>query len=126
MKTINGIVTLIERAKARAEKSEDWTGYAVQNRRERHYNWGGPDFVGDMKEVYRVEYIKGNMTGDVVNLFHYETHTAEVWVASDAVEMHVYGESRSDADSINTFFEYFGIAKRYTFRPVNGGFQEVK
>lgn len=40
---------------------------------------------------------------------------------------YTYGESKSDADAINAVLQYFGInSKRFTFKPVNGGFQEVK
>jgi len=39
---------------------------------------------------------------------------------------YIYGESVSDARAINALLDYFGIgSKRYTFKPVNGGFQEV-
>lgn len=126
MKTITTILSLLEKAKAKAEKSAEGTGYAVVNRRERYYNWGGGVTVGDLKEVYRVEYIKGGLAGDTVNLHHYETHTAEVWLADTPQVLHVYGESRSDADSINTLLHELGAKERYTFRPVNGGFQETE
>lgn len=36
----------------------------------------------------------------------------------------VYGQSVSDARAINAILDYFGIGgTRYTFKPVNGGFQ---
>lgn len=125
MKTIGTVLNLIEKAQARANKSPEGTGYAVQNRRERHYNWGGGVTVGDMREVYRVDVLKDGMSGDTVQLYHYGTLTAEVWIASEPALIHAYGESRSDADSVNTFLDYFRIGKRYTYKPVNGGFQEV-
>lgn len=76
--------------------------------------------------MYRVEYIKGGLAGDTVSLYHYGTKTCEVWLADTPQVLHVYGESRSDADSVNTFLNYFNIAERYTYKPVNGGFQEAK
>lgn len=126
MKTINGIVDMIWRAEGKAIKAEDGIGVVTKNKRERYYNWGGGVTVGDMKEVYRVEYVKGGLGGDTVELYHYETMTAQVWLAEPAQALYVYGESRSDADSVNTFLYYFGIEKQYTYRPVNGGFMEVE
>lgn len=37
-----------------------------------------------------------------------------------------YGESRSDADALNTVCALFGMPDRFTFRPVNGGFKKVE
>jgi hypothetical protein len=76
--------------------------------------------------VYRAVYARGGLAGDTAYLYHYGTLTAEVWLADTPQVLHVYGQSRSDADSVNTFLDYFGIKERYTYRPVNGGFQEVE
>ena len=126
MKTIAAVLQLTERAKKNADKSEQGTGYAVQNRREVVYNWGGSNSLGEMREVYRVEYIKGDYHDAIINLYHYETLTAEILLDGGVTRLgYVYGESRSDADSINTLLAYLNIENRYTFRPVNGGFMRV-
>lgn len=126
MKTIGTVLNLIEKAQERANKSPEGTGFAATNRRERYYNWGGGVTVGDLKEVYRVDVLKDGMSGDTVQLYHYGTLTAEVWIASEPVLIYTYGESKSDADSVNTFLNHFRIDTRYTYKPVNGGFMEVE
>lgn len=128
MKSIGTVLNLIELAEKRAAKSG--SGEATRNKRERYYNWGGGVTVGDMQEVYRVECeLRGRGVGfDLYKLYHYGTLTANVVVNNDGtpVARYVYGESRSDADSVNTFLDYFGIDTQYTYRPVNGGFMEVE
>lgn len=117
MKKIETIVKLIERAERK--------GVASQKRRYvEGYDAGG------LVEVYRVECEpRGKGIGfDLYKLYHYGTLTANVVVNNDGtpVARYVYGESRSDADSVNTFLSHFGLPANWTFRPVNGGFQEVE
>lgn len=72
-------------------------------------------------QVYATE--ANNMRGGMFRLFHYGTETVTLKHAdSHAVLIGVYGESVSDADSINTVMHYYGIPVRFGFRPVNGGF----
>ena len=104
MKKIQLIVDLLERAEKK--------GAAVKRARQRGY-WG----TGDLVEVYRVE-----NDGRAVSLFHYGTLTAKVDLESMQL-VSVYGESRSDADSINTFLSWLGLEYfEFGFKPVNGGF----
>lgn len=120
MKTIETVLCLIDSAKERAT-SDNLVGVAKDNRTY-YYGNGGSERV----EVYRVEYDMTNVACDAVRLYHYETLMAEVELWSHGAELrHVYGESRSDADSVNTFLAEFGIAERYTFKPASGGFQEA-
>lgn len=37
-----------------------------------------------------------------------------------------YGQSKSDADGLNAVCAYFGMPHRFTYKPVNGGFQMVE
>lgn len=104
MKYIKTIADLMERAEKK--------GYAVKRARQRGY-WG----TGDLEEVYRVE-----NDGKTVSLFHYGTLTASVDLESLEL-LKIYGESRSDADSVNTFLSWLGFEGfPFGFRPVNGGF----
>lgn len=105
MKTIETVANLVKKA----EKN----GVALVRRRQRDY-WG----VGDLLEVYRVE-----NNGETVSLYHYETLTAKVDLKSKKL-LYVYGESRSDADSVSTFLDATNCFKRgeFGYKPVNGGF----
>lgn len=59
-------------------------------------------------------------------VFHYDTLIARISDRNERWELHYfYGESTSDADALSGLCAHFGIAKRFTFRPVNGGFQEI-
>jgi len=54
-----------------------------------------------------------------------EHKTKNKWYKDQYINK-VYGESVSDARGINAVLEHLGIyTRRYTFKPVNGGFQEV-
>lgn len=109
-KTIKTVRTLIERAERKGtavirKRGEYGMGYL--------YNSG----VSDLQEVYRVE-----NDGKHVELYHYETLTAKVDIENNKI-VSVYGESRSDADSVETFLHELGVENVYFgFRPVNGGF----
>lgn len=62
--------------------------------------------------------------GNKTNLYHYGTLTASI-VAGKVT--HLYGQSVSDVDSINTFLEANGInGYWFSYRPVNGGFMVSK
>jgi len=79
------------------------------------------DWYGDKRktEKYRVEYKNGQWS-----LYHYETLTATV---AGGVGKVVYGESRSDVDSINTFLtELTGQAPELHFYPSKDIFQVVE
>lgn len=111
MRTVRTVEQLIERA----ERNKD--GVAIARRR----------IVGNVKydtpqEVYRVEV---DRAADIVRLFHFKTLTVELPRVWRGKPLFVYGESTSDADSVNTFLAYYGIDRRFTYRPVNGGFIEV-
>lgn len=108
-KTIETVRTLVERAERK--------GTAIKRKRG---EYGGMGFYGEtpeLVEVYRVE-----NDGKHVELYHYETLTAKVDIENKKI-VSVYGESRSDADSVETFLHELGIENVYFgFRPVNGGF----
>lgn len=56
------------------------------------------------------------------NLYHYGTPTARV---TNGVPFYLYGESISDASSVETFINevmYTNMNIQFGFRPVNGGF----
>lgn len=92
----------------RAEKK----GVAIKRARQRD-RWG----VGELQEVYRVE-----NNGKTVSLYHYETLTAKVDLENMQL-IEVYGESRSDGDSVATFLSELGFKNfDFGFKPVNGGF----
>lgn len=120
MKTIGIIRKLAAMAELRACNSGNH-GEATQNRR----YIDGYD-AGEQTEVYRVEYTKTDMSGDTAKLYHHGTKTAELWKSAEGWNViSIYGESRSDADSVNTFLAWFNVTERYTFKPANGGFQQV-
>lgn len=85
---------------------------------------GGYDDLGFKK----VEKKEGLWT-----VYHYGTiilqirQTGNLYTGHNYTVDYVYGISKSDADAINALLEYFGIySKQYTYKPVNGGFQEVQ
>lgn len=103
-KKVETVITLMKRAESK--------GKAIKRARQRD-RWG----VGDLQEVYRVE-----NNGKTVSLYHYETLTAEVDLENMQL-IEVYGESRSDSDSVATFLSELGFKNfDFGFKPVNGGF----
>ncbi|UVD43065.1 hypothetical protein [Enterococcus phage TJE1] len=103
-KTIETVITLMERAEKK--------GVAIKRARQRD-RWG----VGELQEVYRVE-----NNGKTVSLYHYETLTAKVDLENMQL-IEVYGESRSDSDSVATFLSELGFTNfDFGYKPVNGGF----
>lgn len=111
MKTIKLIEKLRDQAIARAHKSQDGFGSAEHTR------------MGT--EVYSVTALLRDGI-DLYTLRHYGTVIAQVSIQPLQTSyrlVKVYGESRSDADAINTFIAEFSIKDRYTFKPKNGGFQ---
>lgn len=103
-KFIKTVITLMEKAEKK--------GVAIKRARQRD-RWG----VGDLQEVYRVE-----NNGKTVSLYHYETLTAKVDLENMQL-IEVYGESRSDSDSVATFLSELGFKNfDFGFKPVNGGF----
>jgi len=56
-----------------------------------------------------------------IDMKQYDYHYAPIYTAP-----YVYGQSVSDARGINAVLTYFGIGTRYTYKPVNGGFQKVE
>ncbi|WFZ97329.1 hypothetical protein [Enterococcus phage PEF1] len=103
-KTIETVITLMKRAEKK--------GVAIKRARQRD-RWG----VGELQEVYRVE-----NNGKTVSLYHYETLTAKVDLENMQL-IEVYGESRSDSDSVATFLFELGFKNfDFGFKPVNGGF----
>ena len=103
-KKIETVITLMKRAEKK--------GVAIKRARQRDM-WG----VGDLQEVYRVE-----NNGKTVSLYHYETLTAKVDLENMQL-IEVYGESRSDGDSVATFLSELGFKNfDFGFKPVNGGF----
>ncbi len=69
---------------------------------------------------YRI-YHWGTLVLEITETENHTRHTTEY------AKSYVYGESVSDARGINAVLDYFGIGKkRYTYKPVNGGFMEVE
>ncbi|QYS24533.1 hypothetical protein [Enterococcus phage GVEsP-1] len=103
-KKVGTVITLMKRAEKK--------GVAIKRARQRDM-WG----VGELQEVYRVE-----NNGKTVSLYHYETLTAKVDLENMQL-IEVYGESRSDGDSVATFLSELGFKNfDFGFKPVNGGF----
>ena len=103
-KTLKTVITLMKRAERK--------GVAIKRVREQD-TWG----VGDLKEVYRVE-----NNSKTISLYHYETLTAKVNLENMQL-IEIYGESRSDSDSVATFLSELGFKNfDFGFKPVNGGF----
>ncbi len=119
--------TLLERAERKGE--------AVKRVREASvigsgYGWGYNPKDSDMIEQWKI--VVTNSMGHVAlqvtqyTIYHYGTEIARISDRNGYWELHYYyGESKSDADALNGFCSYFGIPKRFTYRPVNGGFQEI-
>ena len=115
MKHIKLIETLGERAMRNGE--------AVHNRRTNYHDYGlhyfGSQSKAPMTEVYRIEYSE---VFNVVRLYHYGTKTCAIDLSNNEIT-YIYGESRSDVDSIYTFIYYFtGKHVSIGYKHVNGGF----
>lgn len=103
-KKVETVITLMKRAEKK--------GKAIKRARQRDI-WG----VGDLQEVYRVE-----NNGKTISLYHYETLTAKVDLENMQL-IEIYGESRSDGDSVATFLSELGFKNfDFGYKPVNGGF----
>lgn len=96
MKFIKTIEDLYNRANKQYLKSGESEGFARINGR-MSYGWG---HVGQLQEKYSVGII--NVEGEKrVILSHWGTHTLTINETKKYVS-HLYGESNSDRDSINT------------------------
>lgn len=120
MKRIKAVASLIEKARERMLANPEGNhGWAVLKR--------------DGVEVYEVFAEVADTEREfalVYSLFHYGTLTARIetdLTKGDAAPelVYNYGESRSDADSVNTFCDELGVLNRFGFRPVNGGWYEA-
>lgn len=112
MKYIQTIATLIERASRNGAAK-------ISRRSEYGMGWFYSNEKAPLQEVYRVEFDKNT---DQWKLFHYETLTAWVDLKENKI-LTIYGESRSDADSLETFFHELGMDNlSFGYRPSNGGF----
>lgn len=81
----------------------------------------------DGVEVWAAEWKSEGMRRGL-NIWHYGTLVANFGGTEDSyiVQLkYVYGESRSDADAINALCQMIGDKRRFTYKPVNGGFMEV-
>ena len=115
MKFIKTIEELYNRANKRYLKTGE--GFARINGRMSH-GWG---HVGDLQEKYSVRII--NADGEkIVTLSHWGTCTAVINESKKFVS-HLYGESNSDRDSINTLLHILGINEgRCRYFPSTGDF----
>lgn len=59
--------------------------------------------------------------GKSLELYHYETLTLDIDLTNRVIR-YIYGESRSDCDSINTLLKLYGFNCKTGYKPVNGGF----
>ena len=83
--------------------------------------------------MHDLGYKKEEQKDETYTIIHYGTpiliikRVGSLMKGYNQVIHYTYGESKSDADAINSLLQYFGInSKRFTFKPVNGGFQEVE
>ena len=115
MKIIKTIEELYNRANKQYLKSGE--GFARINGR-MSYGWG---HTGELEEKYSVSII--NVDGEKrVTLSHWGTRTATI-SESQKRALHVYGESNSDRDSINTLLYILGINEgRCRYFPSTGDF----
>ena len=80
-------------------------------------------YRGEYGEKQHVEKYRVTCEGNNWKLYHYETLTATV---TDGVGTVVYGESKSDVDSIETFlYELIGCVPEMHFYPSKDTFQVV-
>jgi len=81
----------------------------------------------DGTEVWAAEW-KSDGIRRGLNVWHYATLVAHFGSTPESCVVklkYVYGESRTDADAINALCQMIGDERRFTFKPVNGGFMEV-
>ncbi|UNY39969.1 hypothetical protein KLEB273_gp130 [Bacillus phage vB_BauM_KLEB27-3] len=98
--------------KIKDEKSSGATEYTV-----RHNRRG--------EEVYRMEFHRDNYQ---ITLYHYETKTLQLQLSSNSqpVIADFYGESKSDADSMNTLLHLYydncfaRVPGKFRYGPVMG------
>lgn len=94
MRKIKTVTNLIEKAENK--------GFARIN---------GKYYGGEKMEKYAISIENGKL-----ELRHWETTTLELDL-SDKKITYYYGESKSDADSINTVLDYFNIKGQASYRP---------
>lgn len=94
MRKIKTVTNLIEKAQEK--------GFARIN---------GKYYGGQKMEKYAISIENGTL-----ELRHWETTTLELDL-SDKKIAYYYGESKSDADSINTVLDYFNIKGKASYRP---------
>ena len=94
MRKIKTITNLIEKAEEK--------GFARIN---------GKYYGGRKMEKYAVSIENGKL-----ELRHWETTTLELDLVDKKITSY-YGESKSDADSINTVLDYFNIEGKASYRP---------
>ena len=116
MRTIKTIVQLIERAERQTENFI--IGEAVIKKR---HDYNGNKFL-EPKECYRVEVDSAN---NIYTLYHWKTKTAQVYKGKNITKvLYTYGQSRSDADSVNTFLNYLGANfTPFSYSDKNGFYQ---
>jgi len=94
-------------------------------------NWLVEYNVQGLGEIVDLGYKKVEKKKGYYRIYHWGTLILEINELSAGVNYQykvtkVYGQSVSDARGINAVLQYFGIYdKLYTYKPVNGGFQEV-
>ena len=71
----------------------------------------GKYYDGQKMEKYAVTIENG-----ILQLRHWETVTLELDIYENRINYY-YGESKSDADSINTVLDYFNIKGKASYRP---------
>ena len=94
MRKIKTVTNLIEKAENK--------GFAKIN---------GKYYGGQKMEKYAVTIKDGKL-----ELRHWETTTLELDLVNNKITSY-YGESKSDADSINTVLDYFNIKGQASYRP---------
>ena len=89
-------------------------GYANKNGRLRL-----PYYVGDLESQYQARY---NKESGMLEFDHWGTMILKIDnVYSDKpIIEHVYGQSKSDRDSIETIFRYFCLPYGISYRPSTG------
>ena len=99
MRKIKTVTNLIEKAQGK--------GFARIN---------GKYYGGEKMEKYAVTIENGKL-----ELRHWETVTLELDLVDNKITSY-YGESKSDADSINTVLDHFNVEGKATYRPSIGKF----
>ena len=94
MRKIKTVTNLIEKAENK--------GFARIN---------GKYYGGEKMEKYAISIENGKL-----ELRHWETVTLELDLVDKKITNY-YGESKSDADSINTVLDYFNIEGQASYRP---------